>query len=213
MFVTARRRRTFAVGPAPALPPEVVPPQPRGHAAACAAPVVVRREPHAVAPAPPRFRSGRSVRYRSGVFCVHFSADGREHGMWFPDGPGVGQGPPPPLPAGLSARWYQAGSGVAWAHVCRRGEVLCDALMLTEDDKPRESAPACTHPSGRAATWLLRPEGFTTHQAALLAGLRQRPLLATVSRRAEFPPEMARQVHRLLLSAPSEPGDGCGEDR
>ena len=137
------------------------------------------------------------------LFCVHFSADGREHGMWFVDcdGPGDDGEPLPRLPAELSARWRVSQRGTPRAEVCRRGDVLCEALLLTEDEKPADPGETRIALSARYVRDVLRAEGLTAQQASMLAGIRQRPLLATVARRAELPPPMARQVHRLLLAA------------
>jgi len=146
-----------------------------------------------------------------GLFCVHFSADGREHGMWFiePDDGAddtradacAGR-----LPAELSARWQLSPRGIPRAEVCRRGDVLCEALLLTEDEKPADPGETRIALSARHARDGLRAEGLTALQASMLAGIRQRPLLATVARRAELPPATARQVHRLLLSSLCDPG-------
>ena len=152
--------------------------------------------------------SGRPAPRRSadrctGVLCVHFSADGREHGMWFvgPEDDQEPTSPSPRLPAGLTARWHTSPEGTPRADVRRAGDVLCDALLLTADPAttgyPGDTyAPA----SARQARAALRAEGLPAHQASLLTQTRQRPLLATVARRAELPAPMARQLHRMLLA-------------
>ena len=150
-----------------------------------------------------RLTLGPAADRSAGVLCVHFSADGREHGMWFigPEDDQELTSPAPRLPSGLNARWYTSSQGTPRADVRRAGDVLCDALLLTADpattgDPGDTYAPA----SARQARAALRAEGLTAHQASLLTQTRQRPLLATCARRAELPAPMARQLHRMLLS-------------
>ena len=127
------------------------------------------------------------------VFCVHFSADGRDHGMWFLDDE-------PHAESGawkdFDTTWRQGPSGVRTAEVSRNGETLCDAVLLlpfADGDEPG-SAP-------RRDRDRLRAAGLRSGPAALLAAMRQRPLLATFARRVELPGATARQVHRALVSA------------
>lgn len=145
----------------------------------------------------------------AGVLCVHFSADGCEHGMWIvgpEDGPCEVE--TVRFPAGLWVRWRTGAAGLPRANVCRGRDVLCDAVLLVDDEECRD--PGDTR-APRAERSALRAEGLTAQQAALLTQTRQRPLLATVARRAELPAPTARLVHRMLLGALPEPhGDGGG---
>jgi hypothetical protein len=143
----------------------------------------------------------RSVPFEDdpGFLCVHFSADGREHGMWIVAlRDDVLEAAPATLPADLWVRWCAGVSGLPRASVCRGRDVLCDAVLLADDGESRDPADTRAPRSERGA---LRAEGLTAQQAALLTQTRQRPLLATVARRAELPAPTARLVHRMLLGA------------
>jgi hypothetical protein len=140
-----------------------------------------------------------------GVLCVHFSADGREHGMWFIGGTDEGVEAAIPgahsaaLPSGLSACWQVGPSTLARAEVSRGPNVLCDALLLLEQLESCD--PGETRAPARQERSALRAEGLTAQQASLLAQTRRRPLLATVARRVELPAPTARLVHRILMAA------------
>src|SRR4051794_12397380 len=75
------------------------------------------------------------------VLCVHFSADGREHGMWFLGDDaeeGLVGARPVPLPSGSSTCWYAGASGLARAEVSRGPNVLCDAVLLMQEAEPSD---------------------------------------------------------------------------
>ena len=144
--------------------------------------------------------AGRAFDLEAGILCVHFAADGREHAMWYLDA--VDPGPAlTGFTAGLRAEWHASPAGNRRATVLRRGgDVLCEAMYLTATD-PAATFSGSTTLSGlsRRDRDLLRSENVASHPAALLASIRQRPLLATFAKRMELPPPLARHVHALLL--------------
>src|SRR5947208_1395066 len=103
----------------------------------------------------------------TGVLCVHFSADGREHAMWYLDA----DGPGPELTgftAGLRAEWHASPTGNRRATVLRRGgEVLCEAMFLTVLDLGATLNGSSTASElYRRDRDLLRNENIASHPAA-----------------------------------------------
>src|SRR5689334_13526944 len=76
------------------------------------------------------------------VLCVHFSADGREHSLWYLDPEDTGAPAVSGFTAGLSSKWSTSAGGVARATVSRGGgkHVLCEALLLLAADGEASTA-------------------------------------------------------------------------
>lgn len=126
------------------------------------------------------------------VLCVHFSVDGRSHGMWFVEA----GSPPESVPVELWAHW-RATSGDVWSGELLRGtRVMVDAVLCTNDA------------AGRGVR--LR-ERLGAARAALLAPLRQRPLLATFARGVNLSLDQARLAHQLLVRSAADAA-GSWED-
>ena len=131
------------------------------------------------------------------VFCVHFSADGRSQDMWFLDADWA------PDRSSFSSRWSETGGIVRRGELLHGGQTLCDAVLLL-DHAARASDEAWE------AYWFARDrdallaEGLSRSQAALLAAMRDRPLLATFARHAVLPPPALRRAHRLLVDAAAD---------
>ena len=119
------------------------------------------------------------------VLCVHFSVDGRSHGMWFVEA----GSPPDTVPAELWAHWRVTAGGVWVGDLLRGRRVMVDAVLCTDDG-----------PGWRA----LLHERAGPSRAALLAPVRQRPLLATFARGVDLSIEQARLAHHLLTRAAAD---------
>ena len=157
----------------------------------------------------------------AGVLCVHFAADGREHSMWYLDPDETSATGLTGFTAGLVCEWSRSAGGVPRAVVLRRGgDVLCEAMLLRtgDTDPSATSAAGATGTLGLTGTMgmfasgprrrdntMLRAEGVPAYPASMIAGIRQRPLLASFARRVDLPAPLARHVHALLLrTAPQD---------
>lgn len=116
------------------------------------------------------------------VLCVHFSVDGRSHGMWFVEA----GSPPESVPVEQWAHWHGTSGDVWTGRLLRGTRVMVDAVLCTEVT------------AGRRVR--LR-EHIGASRAALLAPLRQRPLLATFARAVNLSLDQARLAHQLLVRA------------
>ena len=153
----------------------------------------------------------------AGVLCVHFAADGREHSMWYLDPEEVQFRGLTGFTAGLVSRWSRSPAGTSRATVVRRGgDALCEALLLRASDGDASlggtlgltsiaggtglgTSVPFTSDSRRRDNALLRAEGVPSYPAAIISGIRQRPLLVSFARRIDLPAPLARHVHGLLL--------------
>jgi hypothetical protein len=135
----------------------------------------------------------------TGILCVHFAADAREHSMWYLDAGDLGP-EVTGFTAGLRAEWHASPAGNRRATVLRRGgDALCEAMYLTTPDAGATVNGSTATQLYRRDRSLLRNENVASHAAAVLSSIRQRPLLATFARAIELPPPLARHVHALLL--------------
>jgi hypothetical protein len=121
------------------------------------------------------------------VLCVHFTSDWDEYGLWIAEPDTVAR--PPAL--GITTAWDQRPSGVAWGVVSYRQTVACDAILVDG----RHAGAAWQHVRD-----LLRAEGVPRQCAAIVARLRERPLLTTIARGPALSPGMVRRVHMTLLA-------------
>ena len=119
------------------------------------------------------------------VLSVHFSVNGRSHGMWFVEA----GSPPESVPVDLWAHWRETAGHVWTGQLLRGRRVMVDAVLCVGD------AP------GRRVQ--LR-ERIGAGRAAMLAPLRQRPLLATFARGIDLSLDQARLAHQLLVRAAAD---------
>jgi hypothetical protein len=115
--------------------------------------------------------------------CVHFTGRGAEHSLWLPEA--VKDESAETTTDGIALSWQRGPGEVLRGEVTLRGAVVCDVLA----------------PVGARDRRALRSLGLTRAQAAVLAQSAGRPVLATFARGPALPPDMQRQVHRLLLAS------------
>ena len=136
---------------------------------------------------------------QTAILCIHFAADAREHSMWYLDADDLGP-EVTGFTAGLRAEWHASPAGNRRATVLRRGDdALCEAMFLTTPDAGATVNGSTATQLYRRDRNLLLNENVSSHAAAVLSSIRQRPLLATFARGIELPPPLARHVHALLL--------------
>ena len=127
------------------------------------------------------------------ILCVHFSARTGEHCIGFAEAAPEGE-VRRARGARLTAAWDEHGPGLLGGRALLRGDVACDAYLLTgEPADPVDDRDA------------LRAEGLPREWASLVARMPERPLLVTVARGPELSPTLLRRVHSLLLAAADEP--------
>ena len=114
------------------------------------------------------------------VLCVHYSADGRSHRMWFLDA----DCPPEQAPADLWAYWRVTPDEGWCGALLQRRERVMDAALFTQPDRAQ-------WPHGRLGR----------DQAALLVGVRHRPLMVTRAVGGDIPSAKLKAGHALLARA------------
>lgn len=130
------------------------------------------------------------------TLCVHFSSSGAEHCISFTEA--VSQAETHRARAArLTIEWDDRPHGLLRGRALLRGEVACDAYLLT----PRPGGAGDANRSSARDRDLLRGEGLPREWAALLARMPERPLLATAARGPDLSPQLLRRVHSLLIAA------------
>jgi hypothetical protein len=93
--------------------------------------------------------------------------------------------------ARLRIEWDVASGAVHRGRALLRGEVACDAYLLTHE----AAGASIGHDRD-----LLRAAGLPKDRASLLARMPERPLLATVGNGPEMSPQLMHRIHSLLLA-------------
>jgi hypothetical protein len=133
--------------------------------------------------------------FRSAL-CVHFSGRRAEHVICFAE-------PAPALEvaragaARLVVEWDDATASLLRGRALLRGEVACDAWLLTAPTVGPGDSIVHAPVEDRA---LLRAAGVPRDRATLLARMPERPLLATSTRGPDLSPQLLRRIHSLLLA-------------
>ena len=128
---------------------------------------------------------------RAATLCVHFTGRRVEHGICFAEaapGPEVARA----RAARLQVEWDERPGAVLRGRALLRGEVACDAYLLTGEWSAGDREQ-------------LRSEGLPREWATLLARMPERPLLCTVARGPDLSPQLLRRIHSLLLATAGSP--------
>ena len=123
------------------------------------------------------------------ILCAHFSTRTGEHCIGFAEAAPEGE-VYRARAARLEVDWEDRNGGLLRGRALLRGDVACDAYLLTgEPADPTDDRDA------------LRAEGLPREWASLVARMPERPLLVTVARGPELSPTLLRRVHSLLAAA------------
>jgi hypothetical protein len=127
------------------------------------------------------------------ILCVHFSTRAGEHCIGFAEA-----APQCEVRRARAARldveWEARDGGLLRGRALLRGDVACDAFLLTGE--PADPANERD---------VLRAEGLPREWSSLVARMPERPLLVTVARGPELSPTLLRRVHSLLIAAADVP--------
>jgi hypothetical protein len=137
------------------------------------------------------FNAPRHLPARAATLCVHFTGRGIEHGICFAEaapGPEVARA----QAARLEVEWEQRPGAMFLGRALLRGEVACDAYLLSGESTAGDREQ-------------LRAEGLPREWAVLLYRMPERPLLCTVARGPDLSPQLLRRIHSLLLATAGAP--------